>query len=333
MPRRQQNEWYDDLMDEFREGRDRQADAFSSPAPADPPRKTAAKKKKKTRMDPVSRFILTLSVIVFIGSGGFLLYKYFGEPILEQMSLASYKNDYDGKSTNTAENGKWEADKEEAEPRLSNGMLASFENIVSQNNDVVGWITIPGTQIDYPVVQTKNNSFYLNHNINKDENASGCPFMDYRDVVGMDTLSPCTLIYGHHRRNGTMFATLKNYNDLDFFKQNPVMRFDTVYNRYEWVIFANFRATASSATGVPFNYIRTQFKDDEAYAQFIEDIRVRSLIDVPVEVTTDDHILLLSTCSYEKANWRMIIAARLVRKGETNIDVSGAKFAAHPLMP
>ena len=291
------------------------------------------KKKKKNKMDPVSRVILTVSVIVFIGSGGFLLYKYIGEPILEQWSLSSYKKDYESKSTNTAEDGKWKGEKEETEPRLENGVLASFENIIKQNSDVVGWISVPNTPIDYPVVQTSNNSFYLNHNINKEQNSSGCPFLDYRDVVGRDTLSKNSLIYGHHRRNGTMFAKLKNYNDIDFYKQNPVIRFDTIYNRYEWVIFANIRTTANTATGVPFNYIRTDFQTDEDYAQFIADIRKRSLIDTPVDVTADDNILLLSTCSYEKANWRMIIAARKVRAGETDIDVSSAKMASNPLMP
>ena len=297
--------------------------------------KTAKKqvKKKKNKMDPVSRVILTVSVIVFIGSGGFLLYKYFGEPMLEQWSLASYKNDYDGKTTNSAENGKWKGEKEEEEQRLENGVLASFENIIKQNSDVVGWINVPGTPIDYPVVQTSNNSFYLNHNINKESNSSGCPFLDYRNIVGMNTLSRCSLIYGHHRRNGTMFAKLKNYNDIDFYKQNPVIRYDTIYNRYEWVVFANFRTTANTATGVPFNYIRTSFESDEDYTKFIADIRKRSLIDTPVDVTAQDHILLLSTCSYEKANWRMIIAARKVRTGETDIDVSAAKLASNPLMP
>ena len=130
-----------------------------------------------------------------------------------------------------------------------------------------------------------------------------------------------------------MFAQLTNYNDVDFYKENPVIRFDTVYERGEWIVFSNFRATTSWATGTPFNYIRTEFKDDADFLKFVDEIKKRSLITTPVDVRGDDQILLLSTCSYEKNNWRMIIAARRVRKGENKIDVSSAVKAAHPLMP
>lgn len=291
-------------------------------------------KTQKAKMDPLSKVILTISVIVFFCSGVFLLYKYVGEPLLEQKELAAYKNDYDGESTASAKDGLWTDEEEnKEEERLENGMLASFKNIVELNSDVVGWITVPGTPIDYPVVQAKNNSYYLTHNVNKEVNYSGCPFLDYKDEIGLNKISRNSIIYGHHRRNGTMFAKLTNYNKLDFYKENPVLRFDTVYNRSQWVIFANMRVTASSATGKPFNYMRTDFDDDEDYMQFVEEIRKRSLITTPVEVTASDNILLLSTCSYEKANWRLVIAARQLREGETSIDVSSATKAANPLMP
>lgn len=291
------------------------------------------KNSKKKKMDPLSRVILTISIIVFLGSGGFLLYKYIGEPLLEQWALSAYKDDYQSENTPSANNGIWNKDEDEDEERLENGILASFKNIIELNNDVVGWITVPNTPIDYPVTQTTDNSYYLTHNINKETNSSGCPFVDYRNIIEMDNLSRCTIIYAHHRRNGTMFAKLTNYNDIDFYKENPVIRFDTIYNRNEWVIFANFRTTVSTATGTPFEYLRTDFEDDDDFTDFISEIRKRSLIDTPVDVTADDEILLLSTCSYEKANWRMVIAARKVRDDETTIDVSSAAMASNPLMP
>ena len=296
------------------------------------------KKKKKTKMDPVSKVILFISVIVFLGSGGFLVYKYFGEPVLEQMELSSYKSDYKSKEPSTAENGVWKNDSEQEtkkkeEKCLADGTLHSFETIRELNSDVVGWITVPNTVIDYPVVQANNNSFYLHHNVNKEYNSSGCPFLDYRNSVKPDSQTKNFIIYGHHRRNGTMFAQLKKYNDVSFYKKNPVLRFDTIYERSEWIIFSNFRATTTWATGTPFNYIQTEFKDDAEYLKFIEAIRKRSLFTTPVDVNADDTILLLSTCSYEKSNWRMVIAARRVRDGESKINVSSASKALNPLMP
>lgn len=291
-------------------------------------------KKKKRKMDHVSITILIISIIIFLGSGGFLLYKYVGEPLIEQWSLSQFKDDYKSEDTPSADNGVWNNKNEKKdEERLENGVLASFKNIIDLNGDVVGWITVPNTPIDYPVTQTNNNSFYLTHNINKEKNASGCPFVDYRNIIERDKLSRCTIIYGHHRRNGTMFAKLKNYNEIDFYKENPVIRFDTIYGRNEWIVFANFRATVSAATGTPFDYLRTEFKDDDDFTNFVSEIRKRSLIDTPVEVTANDDILLLSTCSYERSNWRMVIAARKIREGETTIDVSSANKALHPLMP
>ena len=292
------------------------------------------KKKNKTKMDPVSRVILIVSIIVFLGSGGYLIYKYLGEPYLEQRELASYKSDYKSEEPSTAEGGVWNnEEKKEDEQRLEDGTLASFKSIRELNSDVVGWINIPNTLIDYPVVQAKDNSYYLSHNVNKNRSQSGCPFLDYRNSVKPDSTTRNFIIYGHHRRNGTMFSQLKNYNDPKFYKENPVLRFDTIYERSEWIIFSNFRATTLWSTGKPFNYIQTEFKNDEEFLKFVGEIKKRSLITTPVDVKADDRILLLSTCSYEKGGWRMIIAARRVRDGESKIDVSSAVKASNPLMP
>ena len=299
---------------------------------AEMPRKS--KKRKKAKMDPVSRVILVISVIVFLGSGGYLLYKYLGEPLLEQMELSSYKSDYKSEQPSTAEDGVWNNDvKKEEEERLEDGTLASFKEIRELNSDVVGWITIPNTVIDYPVVQAEDNVFYLRHNVNKEKNSSGCPFLDYRNDVKPGSGSRSLIIYGHHRRNGTMFAQLKKYNDIGFYKENPVIRFDTIYERAEWIVFSNFRATTTWATGTPFNYIQTEFKDDAEFLHFVGELKKRSLLDTPVEVRGDDQILLLSTCSYEKSQWRMVIAARRVREDEETIDVNSAVRASNPLMP
>ena len=169
--------------------------------------------------------------------------------------------------------------------------------------------------------------------VNKEYNDSGCPFLDFRNSIKPDSFSRSIIIYGHHRRNGTMFAHLKNYNEVEFYKNNPVLRFDTIYERSEWIVFSNFRTTTSWSTGVPFDYLKTSFKTDDEFLTFVNEIKKRSLLNMPVDVRADDKILLLSTCSYEKSNWRMIIAARRIRDGESSIDVSSATKAANPVMP
>lgn len=295
--------------------------------------KSTGKKKKKS--DPVTNIILALSILIFLGSSGYLAYNFIIQPILLERQMSKYVQPTTSNSdlTKQASNGIWEGNVVKEEAKNRDGTLKAFDKSRAQNSDIVGWITIPNTPVNYPVTKTKNNSYYLNHNVDKQENAAGCPFLDYRNVIKKDEMSRCSIIYGHHRRNGTMFGKLEYYNDLDFYKDNPVFTFDTIYHRYQWVVFANFRATADPATGNVFQYIKTEFKDDKEYTNFISAIRTRSLINTPVEVEASDDILLLSTCSYERANWRMVIAARKVRPDETTIDVSTAVKNPNPLMP
>ena len=302
--------------------------------------KTKSKSKKKKKSDPVTNVILALSICIFLGSAGFLVYKYVAEPLILSHKMEQFQDAHKGHEVQQANNGVWEESTESTvveEKRLENGMLEQMAALLEKNEDIVGWIQVPNTPIDYAVTQRKKdtlNSFYLNHDVNKEYNAAGNPFLDYRNDVGSNnTLSKCSIIYGHHRRNGTMFAKLKYYDDVEFYKQNPVITFDTLYDRKKWVVFANFRATASSDTGKIFKYIRTSFKDDTEFLNFVAAIKKRSKIITPVEVNADDKILLLSTCSYEKSNWRMVIAARQLREGETTVDVTSAELNPTPLMP
>lgn len=300
--------------------------------------KAKGKKKKKKKSDPVTNIVLALSICIFLGSVGYLAYNFILEPILLDREIANYTQaQSEDNVAKSATDGVWKADGDEdvvkEEARNPDGTLKAFDKSREQNSDIVGWIQVPNTPINYPVVQTTNNSYYLTHNVDKEYNAAGCPFMDFRNEVGMDKLNQCTIIYGHHRRNGTMFAKLKYYNDVEFYKENPVISFDTIYNRSKWVVFANFRATASSKTGTIFKYIQREFSSDKDFNNYVNAIRKRSLIKTPVDVQPGDQLLVLSTCSYERAHWRMVIVARKLREGETTIDVSSAEENPAPLMP
>lgn len=300
-----------------------------------PDTKKKAKSKKKKKSDPLTNIILALSICVFLGSAGFLVYKYVIEPIQLEKSMGDLKKTTgdDSSEVKPADDGVWKGSEVVEEARNDDGILKAYEDILAQNPDTVGWIQIPNTPVDYPVVQTKDNDYYLDHTFTKKYDAAGCPFLDYQNVVGPNgQLSQCSVIYAHHRRNGTMFAKLKNYDDVEFYKQNPVIKFDTIYDRGDWVVFADFRATTNSSTGKIFEYRKFDFKDADAFNNFVTAIRKRSYFNTPIEVNENDQILLLSTCSYEKQHWRMVIAARKVREGET-IDVRTAEKNVAVLWP
>jgi sortase B len=183
-------------------------------------------------------------------------------------------------------------------------MNERFKNIISVNPEVVGWIKIGDTRIDYPVVKTENNEYYLNHNIYKESSRAGSVFMDYRNDYEAKDLH--TILYGHTMKDGSMFTDLIKYKSQEFYLKNPVINFSTLYEDLLWEIFSIY------VTDTEFYYIKTDFESSYDYKVFIEKIRKRSLYNTGVTASEKDNILTLSTCSYDFKNARLVIHARKI---------------------
>ncbi|MGX4601699.1 class B sortase [Faecalimicrobium sp. JNUCC 81] len=172
------------------------------------------------------------------------------------------------------------------------------------NKDYRGWITIKNTNIDYPIVQSEDNSYYLNKDINKNYLPSGSIFLDFRNQMFNDKN---TVIYGHYMKNQTMFGQLKNYKKEDFFNENKVISISTPNgDNLQYEIFSVY------VTNSKDDYIKTMFEDDLEYEGFINDIINKSIFKSNTNITTKDKILTLSTCSYEFENARMVVHAKLL---------------------
>jgi sortase B len=184
-----------------------------------------------------------------------------------------------------------------------------FDTLLKENEDLVGWITMEGTQIDYPILQAEDNIEYLTRNFYKDENRAGSIFMDYRNDI--ESTGQNTILYGHRMKDGSMFEQLSKYQDEDFFKNHPTFQFDTLYESYEAEIFAVY------ATTTDFNYIQTDFANDDDYEQLLAKIEQESIYDTDVEVKASDQIITLSTCDYvlDENEGRLVVQAKLVSKG------------------
>ncbi len=222
-------------------------------------------------------------------------------------------------------------DGEEPE-RLDNGYLAKFEELYGQNEDIAGWISIEGlvdqhgTDFSYPVTQTDNNEFYLKANFDKQYDEYGIPFIDYRNNLtdeGLDgeykSSDSNMIIYAHNMKyDDRMFGPIARYReDIDLLKEYPVISFDTVYEESDWKIIAGFYATADSSYDdfVGYhNYIRSS--GEEETQAYLDEVMMRSIYDTGVDVTTDDQLLVLSTCVYEFDDARFVVVARKVREGE-----------------
>ena len=208
---------------------------------------------------------------------------------------------------------------------------SKFLDLLEINSDTVGWITIDGTGIDYPVVQTDNNDYYLNHGFDRSWTSVGTVFLDKNCSIGSldDPESETTnlILYGHHTRSKTMFSELVNYKDLDYYKEHPIITFDTLYKDSEWKIVACMLTNAFSNqdNGQVFAYNTPEFSDDTAFLTWVEECKLRSIIDTNVDVVADDTVLTLQTCAYDFTEARMVIVARRVRDGESaEVDVESA---------
>lgn len=191
---------------------------------------------------------------------------------------------------------------DDIEKEDSNKIMASYLPLLDINDEVIGWITIEGTNIDYPVLKTDNNDYYLDRDINGGKTENGSIFMDFRNIG--DATDRHTILYGHHTKDKTMFTNLMGYKEKDFFYQYDNIMFSTLYKNIEWEIFSAY------VTSIDFYYIVTNFKNDADYLSFINTLQDKSKFQTDIKLTSEDQILTLSTCTYEFDNARFVVHAR-----------------------
>jgi sortase B len=210
------------------------------------------------------------------------------------------------------------------------GMLPNFTPLYDMNSDIKGWIIIPSTVINYPVVETSDNSYYLSKGFNETKDNHGTLFLDYRDNI--NPMSQNLIIYGHEMRDGQMFHSIRNYAKVDFYNSSPIITFNTLYSNEKWEVFAAFIANTVPSQGYVFNYLITNFSSSNDFTSFINEVKARSLIKTSVDVNPGDTLLTLSTCTYELPEARFVVMARRVRKGEA-LDVDKAAINKNHLDP
>lgn len=175
------------------------------------------------------------------------------------------------------------------------------------NQDYLGWLSIDSTPIDYPIVKGVDNEFYLNHNFYKEADFAGAIFMDYRNSV--DQLDKHTIIYGHDMKDGSMFGSLEKYADSDYWNKHKWIEWEFRGEIYLWEIFSAYVTNDTS-------WMEMEFKDNE-FTDFLRDIQDQSNFSHHVELTEEDRILTLSTCTVNStATERFIVHARLIEKSE-----------------
>jgi sortase B len=187
-------------------------------------------------------------------------------------------------------------------------MLEQYQALHEQNPDMVSWIKIDGTVIDYPVMYTSDD-FYLSHGFDKEKSKSGVPFIDKRCTV--EPFGTNTIIYGHHMKNGTMFAGLENYKDEDYYKEHPTIHFDTLYEQKEYEIIAVFESKTYRKSDTVFKHYNFLNAVSEAdFGEYIANIKALALYNTSVAASYGDELLTLVTCAYHTENGQFVVVAK-----------------------
>lgn len=217
------------------------------------------------------------------------------------------------------------------------GVIEDFNAAYAVNEDVKGYIWIPGTEIKTVVVQGDDNKYYLNHNF-YGKAVLGIPFIDYRAELTAESQSMNVTVYGHDAANGAYFAYLKNYKNIEYYRKNPLVRFDTAYGRTTYKIIAACLVEVDKDLPDYFGYHNYIDMTEAEYNRFLTELDRRSFFNTTVDVEYGDQFITLSTCenltSEIPTPYRMVVVARKVRPGESySVDTAGATQNKDMIMP
>jgi len=190
-------------------------------------------------------------------------------------------------------------------------VLEEYASVYELNKSLVGWIRIDDTKVDYPVMQTKNNDYYLNHNFDQEKDNNGSIFIDKDCSIW--PRSQNLIIYGHNMKSGKMFGSLKNYKNLDYYKKHPYIQFDSLYEKGKYEVMYVFSEVVHDEVEVAFKYYQFINANSETeYNSYMKDMAEMSLYDTGVQSRYGDALITLSTCDYTENAERFVIVAKKV---------------------
>lgn len=196
-------------------------------------------------------------------------------------------------------------------PNIDDTVLFEYQPLYEINRDMIGWIQIDGTAIDYPVVQSPPDkaNFYLRRNFYK-ENAT-CGTIYVREACDVNRPSDNVTVYGHNMRNGTMFADLHKFEKKSFWEDHRYVNFDTLNEYRTYEIFAVFKTTADLTKGFTYHIYDT-FATEKAFNEYVSTCKNLDLYDTGITPTFGDKLLTLSTCDKSISDGRLVVVCRLV---------------------
>ena len=260
----------------------------------------------RKKRDYVSLILLLASLAVF----AFATWKLFGiyaeyhQGAETYEELQDYVQEPKGKDDSSSVD---DDDSEKGTGDAGNGYLqVDFEGLKKVNPDVIAWIQIPALDISYPVVQGKDNYYYLHHMFDGQENKNGSVFVDYHNQS--DFMDSNTIVYGHNMKNGSMFGMLDRYQDQSLYQQYPYFYIYIPGSVLEYQIISCYAGRNGS---IGYTY---SFPEPEDFQKFLDTVLSYSGYDTGVTITDSDHIVTLSTCVNTDRNYRYLVHGKLIQK-------------------
>lgn len=259
-------------------------------------------------------FISVISCVIVIGIvfGAIPLFEYWRqdkkdkqdyEEILEEYTLSE-----DTADTKNADGQSEQTEKSNGSGYTTARTIPDFEKLLHKNPDTVGWIQIPGTPINHPVVHSSDSQKYLDYNFNGHSSTYGAIFST--GSVKYNPPSQNITLFGHSfkRSRTKMFSSLVLYKDKDYYNAHPLIYFETPYQRGTYRIFAVFNI---HVPGSDFNYTQSSFGSEESFLSFVQTVKSMALYDTGVEVGGSDEVITLSTCdrAFDNDTGRFVVMA------------------------
>lgn len=269
--------------------------------------KEVLKKNEKRR-----KLIVALCSIIAIGCFGYYgVYYYNAEKTqADYNNLSELKGSTSLASASGTQGVTIHYTEEEEEVELT--VLEEYETLYNKNKRLIGWLKIEDTNIDYPVLQTTDNVYYLDHNFEQEYDRNGSLFLDAEcDIVHRNTN---LIIYGHHMRSGKMFGNLNKYSSESYCKEHPTIQFDTIYEKGTYQVMYVFRSRIYNEDEIVFKYY--QFFDAVSEKEFtsnMQEMAALSLYDTGVTASFGDELLTLSTCDNSETDGRFVVVAKRIQ--------------------
>lgn len=271
-------------------------------------------KKQLNIMNGRRRAILVICLLLAVFCIGYFFNYYYQSGKNNEMTaeIAGLKQDtVSGKKSETSVSESYIND-EGKEQIVVMQVLQKYETLYNTNKNLIGWIKIDDTNIDYPVLQSDDNEYYLDHNFYDASDKNGSIFLDAQcNVVKQNDNM---IIYGHHMKSGNMFGNLDLYSDYEYYKKHKYIQFDTIYSEGLYEIMYVFRSRIYTEDEIRFKYY--QFIDVNSAEEFdscLNEMSKLSLYDTGVKAGYGDKLITLSTCDYQEKNGRFVVVAKRVK--------------------